>query len=267
MVAKIERVPLRDVWPREEADFTEWLQENLDVLDNATGLTLVNAEREKPAGDFSADLVAEDQRGNPVVIENQLEKSDHDHLGKLITYLAALDSRTGIWIVSEPRPEHVSAISWLNDAGAASFYLVKLEAIKIGDSDPAPLLTLIVGPSEEGRQIGDTKREIAERYSIRYRFWTGLLDYAKTKTKLHAGISPSPSGWISAASGVPGVRYYYHITGHAASVEVGIDLGKGFDEQNRAYFDRLIAHKETIEQALGEPLEWRKIEGVVLQCL
>ncbi|MDD5453430.1 MAG: DUF4268 domain-containing protein [Candidatus Bipolaricaulis sp.] len=262
MVARIERVPLREVWPHEEADFTPWLQDNLDVLNAATDLSLTSAERERDAGDFSVDLVAEDEQGNTVVIENQLDRSNHDHLGKLITYLTALDARTGVWIVSDPRPEHVRAITWLNETRPASFYLLKLEAIRIGGSEPAPLLTLIVGPSEEGREAGETKQEIAERYEIRHRFWAGLLDYARTRTKLHANISPSESSWVGTSAGAPGLRYEYKILKHAGSAYLYIDFGKGGDEQTKAYYDRLAASRDAIEEVFGGPLEWKKTEGV-----
>ena len=176
MIGKIKRVSLREVWKHEANDFTKWLEENLDVLSETIDLKLSNVEREKDAGDFSVDLVAEDGSGNPVIIENQLGKSNHEHLGKIITYLTSLGAKTAIWIVSEARPEHINAISWLNEGSSASFYLLKIEAIQIDDSKPAPLLTLIVAPSEEGRVIGDKKKEMAERYEIRQRFWTKFLD-------------------------------------------------------------------------------------------
>jgi RecB family endonuclease NucS len=110
-VGKIQSVRLREVWKHEALDFTTWLRENIDVLNEALNLSLSNAEREQVAGDFSVDLVAENESGDPVVLENQLEKSNHDHLGKLLTYLVAIGAKTAIWIVSEPRPEHVSTIS------------------------------------------------------------------------------------------------------------------------------------------------------------
>jgi hypothetical protein len=112
----------------------------------------------------------------PGIIENQLERSNHDHPGKLLTYLVAIGARAAIWIVADPRPEHVNAITWLNESSAAAFYLLKIEGIKIGESPPAPLLTLIVGPSEESRERGETKKELAERYTIRERFWAQLLE-------------------------------------------------------------------------------------------
>ena len=101
----------------DSSDFTTWLQDNLEILNEILDLDLSSAEREQAAGAFSVDLVAEDANGNPVAIENQLAKSDHDHLGKLITYIAAIDSRIAIWIVAGPRPEHVRAASWATALG------------------------------------------------------------------------------------------------------------------------------------------------------
>jgi hypothetical protein len=114
MISKIQRLPLREVWQHEAYDFTTWLQENIEVLSDALGLSLVSAEREQAAGSLAVDLTAEDSSGGTVVIENQLERSDHDHLGKLVTYLASFDAKTAIWIVADPRPEHIQAVSWLN---------------------------------------------------------------------------------------------------------------------------------------------------------
>lgn len=261
MVGKIQRIPLREVWSHEEYSFTKWLQDNVDVLNDILNLNLSTAEREKEAGSFNVDLVAEDDKGNPVVVENQLEKSDHDHLGKIITYLTAIGAKTAIWIVADPRPEHINAISWLNESNLASFYLLKVEAIRIGNSEPAPLLTLIVGPSEEGREVGKTKKEMAERYDLRFRFWSQFLEYAKTRTKLHANISPNEYSWLGTSAGIRGLGLNYSITQHEATAELYIDRGKDSDEENKAIFDKLAASKKAIEETFGEPLEWQKLEG------
>lgn len=189
-ISKLQRVPLREVWKNEAQDFTRWLEDNIDVLNDVLDLSLSNVEREQPAGAFSVDLVADDGAGNPVIIENQLEKSNHDHLGKLITYLTAMSARTAIWIVADARPEHVTAITWLNESATAAFYLLKVEAVRIGNSPPAPLLTLIVGPSEESREIGRTKKEMSEWNVLLQRFWRELLGKAKEKTNLHASRLP-----------------------------------------------------------------------------
>jgi hypothetical protein len=195
------------------------------------------------------------------VIENQLEKSNHDHLGKLITYLTAIGAKAAIWIVADPRPEHVNAISWLNESSAASFYLLKVEAIKIGDSEHAPLLTLIVGPSEEGRDIGDTKKELAERHVLRKRFWSELLERAREKTKLHANISPGSYNWVGTSSGHRGLAFNYAVQQHGSQVELYIDRGKECKEENQAIFDQLAQHKDKVEAAFGEPLEWERLES------
>jgi len=261
VIGKIERVPLREVWRHEALDFTAWLEDNIDVLGDMLDMRLSGPVREQPAGTFSVDLVAEDQSGSPVIIENQFGKSDHDHLGKLVTYLTAIDARAAVWIVSDPRPEHIAAITWLNESSAAAFYLVKLEAIRIADSSPAPLLTLIVGPSEEMREASSTKKDLAERYVIREQFWTQLLASARAKTKLHASISPGQHGWIGTGAGKSGLAYNYVVRQNDADVELYIDRGKDTEAENKVIFDRLAQSKEAIEADFGEPLEWQRLEG------
>ncbi|MCP4536170.1 MAG: DUF4268 domain-containing protein [Chloroflexi bacterium] len=261
MIGKLQRVSLRDVWKHEALDFTRWLEDNLDVLNDALDITLSGAEREQSAGAFNVDLVAEDEAGNPVVIENQLGKSDHDHLGKLITYLTAIEAKTAIWIVSHPRPEHMRAISWLNESSLAAFYLLKVEAIKIGDSAPAPLLTLIIGPSEESREVGKTKKELAERYSIRKQFWTGLLERSRAKTKLHATISPGQHSSIGTGAGKYGLSYNYTIRKNDGDVELYIDRGKDRESENKSIFDSLAESKDSIEAAVGESLDWQRLDN------
>jgi hypothetical protein len=258
MIGKLQRVPLREVWKHEAVDLTKWLEGNIDVLNDVLGLSLSDAEREASAGAFSVDLIARDDGGDLVIIENQLEKSDHDHLGKILTYLVALDAKKAIWIVSDPRPEHVGAINWLNETSAASFYLLKIESMKIGDSPPAPLLTLIVGPSEVGREVGKKKEELAERYGIRKEFWTGLLERAKKRTSLHANILPGQYNWIGTGAGRYGLGYNYAIRQHDGQVELYID--RGVQEENKAIFDSLLSSRETIETDFGGALDWQRLD-------
>lgn len=258
-IGKLRRVPLREVWLHEARDFTTWLERNPDALNDLLDFPLENIERECRAGSFSVDLVAEDQSGDTVVIENQLEKSDHDHLGKLITYLSALEAKAAVWIVSEPRPEHVGAITWLNESPLARFYLVKAEAVRIGDSPAAPLLTLITGPSQEAREVGAQKQERIERHDLREAFWASLLERAKSRTKLHSGVSAGTDTATSAGSGRSGIHYTYVLRQHDADVELRIE---GSDEaENHNVFDALFQQRSEIEEAFGEPLEWSLVEG------
>jgi len=208
-ISKLTRVPLREVWPHEAYDFTKWLEDNIDILNEELGLDLSSAESEQRAGSFSVDLIAEDASGKIAIIENQLAKSDHDHLGKLLTYLAVVGAETAVWIVAEPRQEHVSAIAWLNESSSGNFYIVKVEAVQIGSSDPAPLLTLIAGPSLEIREAGSKKRELSEVNKLRLEYWTNLIEIVKSKTKLHSNLSPTGGSWISTGVGISGLGLAY----------------------------------------------------------
>ena len=259
MIGRVRRMNLREVWPHEATNFTTWLQENIDILAAALDMPLISPDREQPAGSFSVDLIAEDGDGNSVVIENQLGKSDHDHLGKVITYLALTDAKSAVWIVGEPRAEHVSAIAKLNE-GTADFYLVKLEAIRIEDSPPAALLTLITGPSREVKEEGQRKKEASALHQARLDFWKELLAYAKTKTRLHAGLSPSTSYAIGTKiSGAISLNYY--VRQEDTQIGAYIDRGTG-EDYNRRVFRKLHSRKDQIEQAFGESLEWIDTEGV-----
>ena len=262
-IGSLRRVDLREVWPHEALDFTPWLEENIDELNSVIDLSLSVVEREQSAGDFSVDLVAEDESGNPVIIENQLERSNHDHLGKLITYLTQIGATAAIWIVKEARPEHTSAISWLDESSSANFYLLKLEAVRIGDSPPAPILTLIVGSSEESQEASETKKEFAERQILRRRFWTQLLERAQKKTSLHANTSPNISNRIGAGAGKSGLRFGYLIQRHTSDIELYIDRGREAGSETEQIFDTLENAKDEIEKALGESLEWQRLAG---QC-
>jgi hypothetical protein len=259
-IGKLERVPLREVWKHEALNFTQWLQDNIDVLNSAIDLTLVNVDREQAAGSFSIDLVAEDEGGGTVIIENQLEKSNHDHLGKLITYLTALGAKAAVWIVSDPRPEHVAALTWLNESSSAAFYMVKVEAVRIGQSPAAALFTLIVGPSDEAKEVGITKKEIADRYGIRKRWWSQLIERSAKVSKLHAHITPGEYSWIGTTSGVRGLGLNYTVFQNESGAELYIDRGKDATAENKKIFDQLFSHKDEIEKGFGGPLSWQRLE-------
>lgn len=263
-IGKIKKVPLREIWGREAKDFTTWLENNTDQLGEVLGLSLVVQEREKKVGDFLVDLLAEDNNGNKVVIECQLEKTDHDHLGKILVYLTNLEAKSAVWICQEPRPEHVKAVNWLNEFAPEdiAFYLVQVETIQIENSPPAPLFTVVCAPSEETKQIGEEKEEFAERHRKRKEFWTQLLDKAKSRSKLFLSISPGKENWISAGAGKTGLSYNYWLTKHSAGVELLIDRGKDSEEINRRVFHSLQANKEKIESDFGGILTWDCKEGV-----
>lgn len=262
VIGRMEEVPLRTLWAHEERGFSVWLSENLDLLGEAVDLELGNAVREKQVGRFSLDLLVETGDGTQVIIENQLECTNHDHLGKVITYLSNLEAKVAIWIASEARDEHITAIRWLNEFTPAdtAFFLVKLTAYRIGNSPPAPLFTLLARPSEMVQQIGDQKKEVARRHVERRAFWTQLLDRAKARNVLtHAQRSPSADSWLPAGAGIQaGVSYTYNIWTDSASVDLWFQNPSA--ETNKRLFDAYFARREEIERHFGAPLLWERMD-------
>lgn len=263
MIQKISRVPVKNVWQYEDKHLTPWLCDNIDVISEAIGVQLVNAEREQSTGNFSVDIKAEDENGDNVVIENQYGSSNHDHLGKLITYLTSFKAKIAIWIVESPKQEHINAINWLNESeNNVEFYLLKLEAIKIGESAPAPLLSKITGPSEESKKLGKIKKEDSERHRLRLEFWTQLLEISKEKgLKPFYSISPTKDAFISATSGTRGLAYTFWVNQYSVRIELRIDRGKGAEEENLNILNRLKESKEDIERLIGEGMNWADLLG------
>ena len=152
-LGKLEEVNIRDIWKHEQYDFSNWLskEENIELLGNEIGLTLTDISKEVFVGGFKCDLVAKDETsGIKVIIENQLEATNHDHLGKIITYASGLEADVIVWIVKEAREEHRSAIEWLNNNTVKdiSFFLIEIHAYKIGDSLTAPKFVIIEKPND-----------------------------------------------------------------------------------------------------------------------
>lgn len=170
-----------------------------------------------------------------------------------------MKARGAIWIVSEPRQEHINAMAWLNEASNADFYLAKVEAVRIGDSPAAELLTLIVGPSVEAKEAGRAKQELAERYDIRKQWWSQLV--ALPGAKPHAHITPGQYSWIGASSGVRGLGFNYVVTKTNCGAELYIDRGKTCEEENEAIFDQLYHSKDKIEAGISFPVSWQRLDG------
>lgn len=268
MVGKLIEVPLREIWKNEAKDFTTWLENNIDFLNEELEKTLTIVSREADVGLFQADLVAEDESGEKVVIENQLQKTDHDHLGKLITYLSNLDAKSAIWVTSEPKQEHINAINWLNEIGnkaGIEFYLVKVEGYRIGNSEPATKFSVIAGPSEEAKTIGKEKEADAERIVRRREFWKKLLEKAENRLPLYSNVSPSGDHWLSAGSGKSGIYYAFLIYARkdGGGIDLTISRGKDSQEENKKIFDELRSHKEEIERDFGDSINWKRLDSKI----
>jgi len=261
MIGKLEIVDLREIWKHEALDFTTWLFENCDILNEQLGLSLTPVEKEKSVGSFNVDILAEDANG-VVIIENQLEKTDHDHMGKLITYLSNLEARTAIWISTNPRPEHVTAINYLNEVipEDTKFFLLKVQAFRIGESKPAPLFTVEAGPSIERTTVGKAKKEIAESENNRLLFFKSLLSKSNEKTTIFNSVSPvGYQSWVGTGLGKSGVVIYYVIKDRDARIDLTFSHSNG--ELNLKRYKYLENKKDEIERSFGEPLFWDFKEG------
>ncbi|MBI1857272.1 DUF4268 domain-containing protein [Candidatus Saccharibacteria bacterium] len=256
-LGKIEDVALRNIWINEARDFTPWLavQENLDYLGEILGLNLVEAEQEVSVGSFSADIHCKIENDNrTVIIENQIESSNHDHLGKTIVYASGVDASVIVWIVKNARPEHVSAVEWLNDHTDSDigFFLVEIHAIKIGNSDPAPQFKIIAQPNEYMKSVKTgSDKELTRSQLGRYEFWTQLNTYIEESGVKLAARKPNYDHWYDFKLG----SSKYHMTVNLLDGENKIRVALWISN-DKEIFDGLYANKEAIESAYGTNLEW-----------
>lgn len=241
----------------EPSDFTPWLSENIDYINDLLNLSIHSIGTEQPAGSFSIDILAEDEYNDKVIIENQYLKTDHDHLGKMLTYLAYHDAKTAIWICEEPRPEHEKVITWLNENTTKDFYLLKLEIIKIDESRPYPNFIKICGPSEEAKRVRKYNEELNETEQILINFWEKFVEKLNNDFPEHSGVRPSKNNWILRSTGKSGLNYYYNVfskKGAGAAIELICETND--PERNKEIFQMFETRKKEIESDFGEELEW-----------
>ena len=175
-LGRLERVDIREVWQYEDRHFTPWLAKNLDRLSEVIGIPLKQEGIEVPVEQFSADILARNPNdGSMVLIENQLESTDHMHLGQILTYLAGLEAKTVIWIAAGFEPAHLSAIRWLNEhtADPFAFFGVQVGVVRIGDSQFAPVFDVLERPNEWDRRVQEIRGQgrLSERGRFNQEFW------------------------------------------------------------------------------------------------
>ena len=256
-LGKIEEVALRKIWPDEARDFTPWIarQENLDNLGDLLGLSLIEAEQEVSIGSFSADIHCKIENDNrTVIIENQIESSNHDHLGKTIVYASGVDASIVIWIVKNARPEHVSAIEWLNEHTDSDigFFLIEIHAIRIGNSDPAPQFNVVAQPNEYMKSVkSGVDKELTRSQLGRYEFWTQLNTFIE-ENDIGLGVrKPSYDHWRDFKLG----SSKYHLTINLLDGESKIRIALWISEGKEIY-DNLYSNKDNVEASYGSSLEW-----------
>lgn len=263
-IGKIEYHRLKSHFRSESGEFTPWLADNLEYLSETIHLKLVNPSTEQTSENFRVDIQAELEDGTGVVIENQFGDSNHDHLGKIITYRTAFNAKVAIWIVENAKQEHIDAINWLNETdNGCDFYLLELRLIRISESPLGPLFTIKSAPSVEAREKGDIKRQETRRHDMRFKFWTELLKVFKADKSLPAfkHTSATKDSFIASGTGIGGIQWHLWLTKDIVRCELRIDKGKGAEEENLEILHKLMADKEQIDSDFGPGLIWDELEG------
>lgn len=259
----IQNVTLKALWPGESTHFTPWLAQNLDVLGSKLGMDLELESTEVSAGDFSADIVARDLSTNKlVVIENQYGGTDHRHLGQIITYASVLGAGAVVWIAETIRPEHKSAMDFLNLnlKESLSLYAVEASAIRIDESRPAFVLTLVSMPSEATvvtTEIAQQSSETKERYRT---YFQALIDELREKHKFTNARAGQPQNWYTFASDMSRVYLYSTSFARGGKVRVEVYIDCGDKTKNEQLFECLLQQKAQIETAIGGELSWERLE-------
>ena len=264
-LGKLERVDIREVWADEASDFTPWLANNLDRLGDELGMELELVQTEAPVGNYYLDILARNVNGGDMVaIENQIAGTDHTHLGQLMTYAAGHDAGVVIWVATKFRDEHRAALDWLNERSAASldFFGVEIEAIKIGDSLPAPLFRLAVVPNAWSKQVrsSPTASGLTERQQQYVEFWRPLLGNLNAEHGWNVRTHNRDS-WFEARSEVRHFRRTMRFANNRkAQVQIRIDSGD--KDWNETAFDLLERRRDDIEAEMGEEMVWDRNERV-----
>lgn len=262
-IGKLTEVDVRDLWKHEQYDFSNWLakEENIKLLDDEIGLTLMDINKEVYIGSYRCDLVAKDETtGQIVIIENQLEATNHDHLGKIITYAAGLDAKTIIWIVKEAREEHKAAIEWLNNNSSEEigFFLIELHAYKINDSLPAPMFKVVEKPNNftKTSKQNYSDKELNRSQNERLMFWEEFNTVIVAKGKPFSVRKPTTDHWYDVAIGTSEAHLAINLVNKENKIVLELYI-----LDNKNLFDHIYEDKEKIENTLQMSFSWERLNG------
>jgi hypothetical protein len=273
-LGRLEKVDVRQIWKNEASDFTPWLAlpENIQLLGDSIGLELEVESVEKEVGRYFADILCKETSSDRyVVIENQIEKTDHDHLGKTITYAAGLGATAVVWVARHFNDEHRAAFDWLNEitSGDVAFFGLEVEAWHIGDSLPAPKFNIVCRPNDFNLAVVEESPQ-SELLQARLEFWLAYKDFAEESASIKCS-KPSPNTWMNHPAGQSGFWYcsivssWESVNGTQATGELRIDLNIDNGHVDEAV-EVLRSRQEEIEAELAgmipEGLIWHRKEGV-----
>lgn len=261
-LGKLKEVNIREVWPHEQFDFSKWLaqEENIQQLGDTLNLSLTDTETEKFVGSYRCDILAKDElSGKIVLIENQLDPTNHEHLGKVITYASGLDASVVIWIVESARDEHASAIEWLNKytTDELAFFLVEVHAYTIEDSLPAPYFKIIEQPNDFAKTAQKISKsgKLSPSQEARLDFWTRFNDVLEANGKPFNKRKATTDHWYEVAVGTSQGHISIDLVNKEHRVRVGLWIA-----DNKELFDELHAKKDEIEKNFGSELVWYRLD-------
>lgn len=267
-LGRLERIDPRLVWAHEARDFTPWLLEHADHLAEVLGIDLELQAAEHAVGGYSLDLLGRDLTNDAVlIVENQLEETDHSHLGQVLTYAAGTGASTIAWIATSFREEHRQALDWLNQTTGdeAHFFGLELELVRIGDSPPAPLFKVVSEPNEWQKRVHATTRATGSatgRGALYMEFWTALLSRVRQDHPDWTRASKAlPQNWITMPCRIKGGSYYgfSFAAGDRLRSELYIDQGDA--DLNFQLFDALADQQAELDEQYGRPLTFERLEG------
>ena len=267
-LGKLKEVDIRKVWQHEQYDFSNWLSkdDNINQLGDTLNLSLTDVETEKFVGSYRCDIICKDEiTGKNVLIENQLEPTNHDHLGKIITYASGLDASVIIWIVESAKEEHSSAIEWLNKHTDedVSFFLIEVHAYTIGDSKPAPYFKIIQQPNDFVKQVKNISKntELNDSQSNRLEFWNRFNDMLDKMGRPFNKRKATADHWYSVAVGSSQCHISIDLVNREHKIRISMWI-----PNNKELYDTFYLNKDSIEKSLGYLISWDKLEGKKAAC-
>lgn len=262
-IGKLMEVDVRKLWEHEQFDFSNWLAKdsNLEYLNDILGLTLVDVEKEVFVGPYRCDLVAKDETSDiKIIIENQLEATNHDHLGKIITYASGLGAKVMVWIVKEAKEEHRAAVEWLNNNtnNDINFFLIEIHAYKIGDSDPAPKFEVVEKPNDfvKRSKSNSDDKELNKSQSERLVFWEQFNQTLVKRGKPFNVRKATTDHWYDVAIGSSEAHIAIDLVNKDGLIVVELYIN-----DNKNLFDSLHARREEIESNLGYKMIWDRLDN------
>lgn len=265
-LSRLEEVDLRDYWKHEEYDFTPWLatEDNIVLLGESIGMDLEVISKEEGVGIYSADILCKDQSTNHyVVIENQLELTDHKHLGQIVTYGAGLNASSCIWIAKSFTEEHRAAIDWLNGISddEHNFFAIEIKLYKIGDSPLAPIFNVVAKPNNWSKSVRSNANNapLTDTKKLQQEYWSEFGAFVQGRKSNFRTQKPAPQHWTNISIGNSAISMSLSVDSRSKTIKIWLDI-KGLDP--KANYDKL--YESLYDKSVSEispNIRWDRLDG------